>query len=98
MSRDMANDAVGYFMAGRKIAAGEDFHGIIAFYRMPLNFVLAQACELTLKSILAGKGWDRRRWNHIRHDLVESAKAAASDGMTLDPEASAIAGSTSLSH
>lgn len=70
MSRDMANDAVGYFMAGRKIAAGEDFHGIIAFYRMPLNFVLAQTCELALKSSLAGKGWARKRRNHIRHDLV----------------------------
>jgi hypothetical protein len=86
MSREMASDAVEYFMAGRKIAAGEDFYGIIAFYRMPLNFVLAQACELALKSMLASKGWDRKRWNGIRHDLVELMKAVVGENLTLDPE------------
>lgn len=86
MSREMANDAVGYFMAARKIASGENFYGIIAFYRMPLNFVLAQSCELALKSMLAGKGWDCRRWNHVRHDLVELAKTFTTEGMTLDPD------------
>jgi hypothetical protein len=86
MSREMASDVVSYFMAGRKIAAGEDFFAVIAFYLMPLNCILAQACELALKSNLTGGGWIWKRCNHIRHDLFELAKVVASEGVTLDVE------------
>lgn len=82
----MAEDALEYFRAARKIATGESLPWLMTFYRMPLNFLLGQCCELSLKSLLLTKGWNRKRWQKIRHDLVGLITAAKSEGISLDPE------------
>lgn len=86
LSRAMAEDAVGYFLAAKKVAAGESPVTIIAHFRMPLNFLLGQCCELALKSMLTAKGWDRKRLDPIRHDLVGLRDAAIGEGITVTSE------------
>lgn len=83
LSRQMAQDAAGYLMAAKKVALGENPVSIIALYRMPLNFLFGQACELALKAMLVSKGWDRKRLMPIRHDLVQLIAAARSEGFVI---------------
>lgn len=86
LSRQMAEDAVGYFLAAKKVARGETPVAIIAHFRMPLNFLLGQCCELALKAMLVSKGWDKKRLMPIRHDLLGLIAAAKAEGISIDPE------------
>ena len=82
----MAEDAVGYFLAAKKVVAGEGPVQIIAHYRMPFNFLLGQCCELALKSMLVSKGWDRKRLDPVRHDLMGLLAEATNEGFTITSE------------
>jgi hypothetical protein len=79
----VAEDAVGYFLAAKKVVAGEGPVQIISHYRMPFNFLLGQCCELALKAMLVSKGWDRKRLNPIRHDLMGLLAEAKKEGFTI---------------
>ena len=87
-SRAFADDAIAYFWAAKKVLAGETIPGIIAVYRMPANFLLAQCCELVLKTLLASLGWTEDRWvkAKIGHDLLGLVDALNDEKYPLDTE------------
>lgn len=84
-ARRMENDAVSYFLAAQKLLHGESDASILVFLQMPVNFLIAQCCELVLKSLLSARGWDKKRLHLVRHDLEELARIAGEEGIALDP-------------
>lgn len=82
----MAGDAVSYFLAAQKLLHGESEISMLVFLQMPVNFLLAQCCELVLKSLLSAEGWDKKQLNPVRHDLEELARIAGEECIALEPD------------